>query len=56
MNNKRFKRIVKNEEDASNAEEMKVFNRIDRDMAKLRKEYYVVKSDTEMNPEINEVN
>ncbi|MGV2526012.1 UNVERIFIED_CONTAM: 4'-phosphopantetheinyl transferase, partial [Bacillus thuringiensis] len=42
----------KNEEDASNAEEMKVFNRIDRDMAKLRKEYYVVKSDTEMNPEV----
>ncbi|MED3357031.1 4'-phosphopantetheinyl transferase [Bacillus thuringiensis] len=42
----------KNEEDASNAEEMKAFNRIDREMAKLRKEYYVVKSDTEMNPEV----
>ncbi|EJR01699.1 hypothetical protein II5_04496 [Bacillus cereus MSX-A1] len=42
----------KNEEDASNAEEMKTFNRIDREMAKLRKEYYVVKSDTEMNPEV----
>ncbi|MED2748963.1 4'-phosphopantetheinyl transferase [Bacillus thuringiensis] len=42
----------KNEEDASNAEEMKAFNRIDRDMAKLRKEYYVVKSDTAMNPEV----
>ncbi|MEC3034137.1 4'-phosphopantetheinyl transferase, partial [Bacillus thuringiensis] len=42
----------KNEEDASNAEEMKAFNRIDREMAKLRKEYYVVKSNTEMNPEV----
>ncbi|AZJ21535.1 4'-phosphopantetheinyl transferase [Bacillus wiedmannii bv. thuringiensis] len=42
----------KNEEDASNAEEMKAFNRIDRDMAKLRKEYYVVKSDTEMDSEV----
>uniref|UniRef100_UPI0018CC89C2 LPD38 domain-containing protein n=1 Tax=Bacillus thuringiensis TaxID=1428 RepID=UPI0018CC89C2 len=42
----------KNEEDASNAEEMKTFNRIDREIAKLRKEYYVVKSDTEMNPEV----
>ena len=31
---------------------MKAFNRIDREMAKLRKEYYVVKSNTEMNPEV----
>ncbi len=38
----------KYEEDASNAEEMKVFNRIDKEMAKLRKEYYVVKSDSEV--------
>ncbi|UYX53362.1 4'-phosphopantetheinyl transferase [Bacillus thuringiensis] len=41
----------KNEEGAPNAEEMKAFNRIDREMAKLRKEYYVVKSDTAMDSE-----
>ncbi|WP_103570972.1 LPD38 domain-containing protein [Bacillus thuringiensis] len=42
----------KNDEEAPNADEMKSFNKVDKAMAKLRKEYYVVKSDTEMNPEV----
>lgn len=42
----------KNEEDAPNADEMKSFNKVDKAMAKLRKEYYQVKSDTEMDSEV----
>ncbi|WP_206781366.1 hypothetical protein, partial [Bacillus thuringiensis] len=32
--------------------EIKMLNKVDREMGKLRKEYYDVKSDTEMNPEV----
>ncbi len=42
----------KNEEEAPNADEMKSFNKVDKAMAKLRKEYYVVKSDTAMDSEV----
>ncbi|OUB48346.1 LPD38 domain-containing protein [Bacillus thuringiensis] len=42
----------KNVEDASNEAEIKMLNKVDREMGKLRKEYYDVKSDTEMNPEV----
>lgn len=31
---------------------MKAFNKVDKEMAKLRKEYYQVKSDTEMDSEV----
>ncbi|MGA4466874.1 hypothetical protein ACPA2L_30460 [Bacillus bombysepticus] len=41
----------KNDEEA-NADEMKSFNKLDKAMAKLRKEFYVVKSDTEMDSEV----
>ncbi|PGC86832.1 LPD38 domain-containing protein, partial [Bacillus toyonensis] len=42
----------KNEEDAPNADEMKSFHKVDKAMAKLRKEYYQVKSDTAMDSEV----
>lgn len=41
-----------NEEDIWNAEETKEFNKIDREMAELRKENSIVKLDTEMDSEI----
>lgn len=31
---------------------MKAFNKVDKEMVKLRKEYYQVKSDTEMDSEV----
>ncbi|WP_347400943.1 LPD38 domain-containing protein, partial [Bacillus thuringiensis] len=42
----------KNDEDAPNADEMKSLHKVDKVMAKLRKEYYQVKSDTEMDAEV----
>jgi len=42
----------KNDEEAPNADEMKMFSKLDREMGKLRKAYYDVKSDTAMNPEV----
>ena len=42
----------KNDEDAPNADEMKSFHKVDKAMAKLRKEYYQVKSDTAMDAEV----
>ena len=38
--------------DAPNADEMKSFHKVDKAMAKLRKEYYQVKSDTAMDAEV----
>ncbi|KFN04123.1 hypothetical protein DJ93_4918 [Bacillus clarus] len=42
----------KNDEETPNAIEMKSFNKVDKAMAKLRKEYYQVKSDTKMDSEV----
>ncbi|MGQ0452118.1 hypothetical protein ACT4UM_02210, partial [Bacillus sp. SS-TM] len=42
----------KNDEEAPNADEMKSFHKVDKAMAKLRKAYYQVKSDTAMDSEV----
>ncbi|MGQ0437980.1 hypothetical protein ACT4UT_07565, partial [Bacillus sp. B-TM1] len=39
-------------EEAPNADEMKSFHKVDKAMAKLRKAYYQVKSDTAMDSEV----